>query len=45
MGPFETDALDRLKGLLDQRETEYLSPLATMSSGGCRREPEERPGG
>ena len=45
MGPFETDALDRLKALLDQRETEYLSPLAAMSSGGCRREPEERPGG
>lgn len=45
MGSFETDALDRLKGLLDQREAAYLSPVAAMSSSGCRREPEERPGG
>jgi dGTPase len=45
MGPYDTNALDLLKASLDQREAEYLSPVAARSADGCRREPEERPGG
>jgi len=45
MVPYDTDALDFLKTSLDQREAEYLSPVAAKSSEGCRREAEQRPGG
>jgi dGTPase len=44
MEPFEAEALGLLKGALDQREAEFLSPMAAMSSHGRRREPEVRPG-
>jgi len=45
MVPYDTNTLDLLKTALDQREAVYLSPVAAKSSEGCRREPEERPGG
>ena len=45
MVPYDTNVLDLLKTSLDQREAEYLSPVAAKSSDGRRREPEERPGG
>ena len=45
MVPYDTNVLDLLKTSLDQREAEYLSPVAARSSDGRRREPEERPGG
>ena len=45
MVPYDTNMLDLLKTSLDQREAEYLSPVAAKSSDGRRREPEERPGG
>ena len=45
MVPYDTNALDLLKTSLDQREAEYLSPVAAKSSDGRRREAEERPGG
>ena len=44
MEPFEAEALGLLKGALDQREAEFLSPMAAMRSHGRRREPEVRPG-
>jgi dGTPase len=45
MVPYDTNALDLLKTSLDQREAEYLSPVAAKSADGRRRESEERPGG
>ena len=45
MAPFEDDVLENLKMSLDQRETEYLSPVATLSSNALRREPEDESGG
>ena len=45
MASFKTDALDLLKASLDEREDQYLSAVAAKSSNGCRRRPEDRPGG
>lgn len=42
---FEDDVLENLKKSLDQREAEYLSPVATLSCNALRREPEGDRGG
>jgi dGTPase len=45
MDRFDGNTLDILKHSLDQRESEYLSPVATLSRRACRRQTEESLGG